>query len=72
MPTYPVFVKRGDARAEVDRLLRELGLDAEAAGLHKYIHVTGASQTVVMVTAPGAPLAAALRGRAGWAEPETE
>jgi hypothetical protein len=68
-PEYPVFIKRGDARAEVDQLVSQLQTTPEDAGLHKYIHVSKADQTVVMVTRRGAPLAEALRGRKGWAEP---
>ncbi len=71
-PAYPVFIKRGDARAEVDRILEELKRthgSAESAGFQKYLHVTKANQTVVMVTGRDTPLAAALRGRAGWLEP---
>ncbi len=74
-PAYPVFIKRGDARAEVDRLLEELKRahgSAEAAGFHKYLHVTKADQTVVFVTGRETPLAAALRGRAGWQEPREQ
>jgi hypothetical protein len=71
-PAYPVFIKRGDARAEVDRVLEELKRthgSAGAAGFQKYLHVSKANQTVVMVTGRDTPLAAALRGRAGWLEP---
>lgn len=71
-PEYPVFIKRGDARAEVDRILEELKRahgSAEAAGFQKYLHVSKANQTVVMVTGRETPLAAVLRGRAGWLEP---
>jgi hypothetical protein len=69
---FHVFIKRGDARAEVDAALRTLeqgGVTREASGFHKYIHVTQAEQTVLMLTARDAPLAAALRGRPGWTEP---
>jgi hypothetical protein len=69
MPEYHVFVRRGDARAEVDGVLRELELTPEQGGLHKYLFVTKADQTVVMLASPQAPLAGALRGRRGWAEP---
>lgn len=71
-PQYPVFIKRGDARAEVDRVLDELKRahgSSSAVGFHKYLHVANANQTVVMVTGRDTPLAAALRGRAGWLEP---
>jgi hypothetical protein len=66
---FPVFVARGDARAEVDRLLGELGLAPEAAGFRKYFYVAKAEQTVVMTLGRDTPLAAALRGRRGWSEP---
>jgi hypothetical protein len=65
----PVFIKRGDARSEVDDLLAGLQLSAEAAGLEKYLFITQANQTVVMVKAPDVPLAAVLRQRVGWLEP---
>lgn len=67
-PTLPVFTRPGDACAEVDRLVAELG-GAAAAGLHRYLYVSRADSTVVMVTARDVPLADALRGRAGWVEP---
>lgn len=67
---YPVFTKRGDARAEVDQLLAELSAaHGEATGFLKYLYVTRAEQTVVMVTDRTSPLATALRGRRGWNEP---
>lgn len=66
---HPVFLKQGDARAEVDGVLAALRLSPSAAGLEKALFVTGARQTVVMVTARDVPLATALRGRAGWLEP---
>lgn len=69
MPSYHVFTRRGDARAEVDGILRELGVTPERGGLHKYLFVTKADQTVVMVSGADAPLAAALRERRGWLEP---
>ena len=68
-PELPVFIKRGDARAEVDRLLAELGATPAQAGLHKYLFVTKADQTVVMVASRSSPIAGALRGRSGWMEP---
>lgn len=71
VPEYPVFVKRGDARSEVDVAARELGISAASAGLHKAIYAARADQTVVLVTSRDSPLAAALRGR-GWAEPTEE
>jgi hypothetical protein len=71
--SYPVFIKRGDALAELQRILSRLrgsgGATDEALGLHKAMHVARAAQTVVMVTTPDAPLAARLRSTDGWAEP---
>ncbi|HEX2188067.1 MAG TPA: hypothetical protein VHG51_04180 [Longimicrobiaceae bacterium] len=71
-PEYHVLTRRGDARAEVDRALAglkgELGAEADT-GFHKYMFVTKADMTVVMVEAAGSPLARALRGRPGWTEP---
>lgn len=69
MPEYPVFIKRGDASAEIDGLVRELGGSAAEAGLHKCIFAAGVMQTVAMVTSPDAPLAQRLRSRKGWTEP---
>ena len=66
---YHVFLKRGDARPEVDSLLEELGTGAEAAGFHKYIYVAQVHQTVLMLAGADVPIAAALRGRKGWQEP---
>ncbi len=74
-PEYPVFIRRGDARAEVDRLLAELKTvhgSASQAGFHKYLYVTKADQTVVFVTRRDAPIAVALRGRGGWQEPREQ
>lgn len=69
---YHVLTHRGDARAEVDRVLEELkrehGPEADP-GFHKYLYVTKADSTVVMVEAMDAPVARALRGRPGWQEP---
>lgn len=67
-PEYPVFVKRGDALAEIDAAVRTLGGTPGRAGLHKVIYAERADQTVVMVTSREAPLAAALR-TGGWVEP---
>lgn len=67
---FPVFIARGDARPEIDRLLRELAPTPEAAGFLKYFYVAKADQTVVMARGRGTPLALALRGRRGWTEPE--
>lgn len=69
---FHVLTRRGDARPEVDRALealkKERGAEAET-GFHKYMYVTKAEITVVMVESPEAPLAAALRARPGWTEP---
>lgn len=65
---YPVFIKRGDARNEVDALARASGGSPALAGLHKAIYAAQADQTVVMTTHRDAPIAARLRG-AGWLEP---
>jgi hypothetical protein len=65
----PVFIRRGDARAEVDRLVRELAATPAAAGFVKYFHVSKADQTVVMTAGRDTPLAHALRARPGWSEP---
>lgn len=71
-PAPHVLTRRGDARAEVDHLLaalkRERGAEVDT-GFHKYVFVTKADTTVVMVHAADSPLAAALRGRPGWTEP---
>ncbi|HEX5727021.1 MAG TPA: hypothetical protein VFX98_16210 [Longimicrobiaceae bacterium] len=75
IPEYHIFTRDGDALAEVDEVLRTLqarGLSAQAAGFHKYLHVTRAGQTVVFLESRQAPLAAALRGRPGWREPGDE
>lgn len=69
MSELPVFIKRGDFRAEVDALFRELALSPEEAGFQKYIYATQANQTVVMTTSRDAPVAQALRRRPGWLEP---
>jgi hypothetical protein len=65
---HHVLVRSGDASAEVERALRNLG-SPERAGLHRYFYVSRADQTVVMTLAPDAPLAVRLRGEAGWTEP---
>jgi hypothetical protein len=69
---FHVLTRKGDSRAEVDRLLAELkrahGIDVDA-GFHKYMHVTQTNMTVVMVRSADSLLAAALRGRPGWMEP---
>ena len=68
-PLYPVFIARGDARPEVDRLARSLAPSPAAAGLHKCFYVARADQTVVMATGRDAPLAAALRALRELTEP---
>ena len=68
-PALPVFIARGDARAEVARLLKTLAPSPAAAGFHKYFYVAKADQTVVMATGRETPLAAALRARPEWSEP---
>lgn len=68
-PEHPIFIRRGDARIEVDRLIAELGVSPADAGLHKYLYVAKADQTVVMVVGRSSPLANALRGRPDWSEP---
>jgi hypothetical protein len=65
---FPVFVRRGDGRPEVEGLVAALG-GAAAAGLQKYFFVARADQTVVLVSSRDAALAGALRSRRGWAEP---
>jgi hypothetical protein len=70
---FHIFTKTGDARDELESLLRELGPEpAESKGFHKVMHVTRAAQTVVFLTGGATPLAAALRLRPGWVEPEQE
>lgn len=71
-PEYHILTREGDALAEVDAALAALqarGVSREAAGFHKYLHVTRAGQTVVFVESRQSPLAAELRGRPGWHEP---
>lgn len=65
---FPVFIHRGDARAEVDALVARLGGE-KAAGFRKYFFVAKADQTVVMTGWRTAPLAEALREASGWVEP---
>jgi RNase P/RNase MRP subunit p30 len=71
-PEFHVLIHRGDALAEVDRVLAELkrehGAEVET-GFHKYLFVTKAESTVVMVSSADSLLARALRGRRGWQEP---
>jgi hypothetical protein len=67
---YHIFVKAGDATAEVEGVLRQLGAGtAVSKGLHKLLYVTRADQTVVFLHDAGAEVARALRGRPGWREP---
>lgn len=66
---YPVFLRRGDGRSEVDSLIAELAGVPGGAGLHKYLYAAEADQTVVMVTSRDVPLARVLRERAEWLEP---
>jgi hypothetical protein len=69
---FHVLTRHGDAIEEVDAALRALaerGIAREQSGFHKYLHVTRAEQTVVMVSSRDAPLAVELRSRSGWAEP---
>lgn len=67
---YHVLTHRGDARAEVDRVVEGLKREhGEGTGLHKALYVSRADSTVVMVEAVDSPLAAALRARPGWEEP---
>lgn len=65
---YPVFRKDGDARHEVEGLVRALGGNGPRIGLHKTIYAARADQTVVLVTDREAPLARELRAH-GWSEP---
>ncbi|HEX6927450.1 MAG TPA: hypothetical protein VF167_18650 [Longimicrobiaceae bacterium] len=65
---YPVFRKDGDARGEVQELVRTLGGDGPRIGLHKTIYAARADQTVVLVTDRESRLASELRTR-GWSEP---
>jgi hypothetical protein len=68
----PVFIRRGDGRAEVDEILHQLeerGAPGEDLGFVKYLYVTKAEQTVVMLSGRHTPLARALRARPGWSEP---
>lgn len=71
-PEYHVFTRKGDSRSEVDRLLAELkrahGADVDA-GFHKYMYVSKADMTVVMLHPGESLLSRALRGRPGWTEP---
>ena len=69
---YHVLTRVGDGTAEVEAALGRLearGVSREAAGYHKHFYVTRADQTVLMVTAADAALAAELRGKPGWREP---
>jgi hypothetical protein len=65
---YLVLVRQGDVTREVTSALRDLGMTAEAAGLHRALFVTRANQTVVMAKDANVPIAAALLAR-GWSAP---
>jgi hypothetical protein len=68
---FHIFTKAGDARAELESIVQELGPGPpHGKGLHKVLHVSRAAQTVVFVTGAATPLATALRSRAGWIEPD--
>lgn len=69
-PVYHIFTKSADARQEVDELVQGLAAEGGETGFHKMIFVTRANQTVVFVKHRHAALAAALRQRRGWQEPE--
>ena len=68
-PALPVFIKRGDARAEVDGIMTRLGSTPDHLGFRKYMYVAKADQTVVMVADRQSPLAGVLRAEPGWTEP---
>jgi hypothetical protein len=71
-PESHVFTRKGDARSEVDKALAELKRvhgESVDAGFNKYMYVTKADMTVVMVGKADSLLAGVLRGRAGWTEP---
>jgi hypothetical protein len=65
---YHVFTRIGDATAEIEALVQQIG-SAEAAGLHRCYFVSRANQTVVMTTDAAAPIARHLRHHHGWIEP---
>lgn len=65
---FHVLTKKGNAEAEIDQTLRELG-SPDHAGLHRYFFVSRANQTVVMAASGDSPIARALRSRSGWLEP---
>jgi hypothetical protein len=65
---FHVFVKAGDATAELQNALRELRLSEEKAGIHRHLFVTRANQSVVMVRDLDAPIVSLLR-RSGWSQP---
>ncbi|MEX2582394.1 MAG: hypothetical protein WD766_03930, partial [Gemmatimonadota bacterium] len=60
-----VLVKDGDASAEVDEAVRQVG-SPDAAGLHRYFFVARANQTVVMADGSASPIVAHLRRSPGW------
>ena len=69
---YPVFTRAGDAVRDVEAALAALqarGVSKTDAGLYKCMYVTRANQTVLMTETRETPLAAEMRGRAGWTEP---
>ena len=69
---YHVFTKAGDAVGEVEAAIGALkarGISKTDAGLYKCMYVTRADQTVLMTESRDTPLAAEMRGRAGWREP---
>ncbi len=71
---FPVFTRRGDVVADVEKLADELarGAGRESIGLHKVMYVMRVDMTVVMVTGRETPLAEALRGNEHWKEPRDE
>lgn len=71
-PEHHILTRQGDGRAEVDAALDRLkaqGISREASGFAKYLFVTRAEQTVVFAESRRSPIAAELRGLAGWREP---
>jgi hypothetical protein len=68
---YFVLIRRGDATAEVESALRQSGLSAERAGVHRMLFVTRAHQTVVMARDARAPIVALLLER-GWTAPGSD
>jgi hypothetical protein len=69
---YHVFVKPGDALADVEAAVAALasrGVAREQAGLYRAMYVSRADQTVAMTESSDSPLAGELRSRTGWTEP---